>query len=64
VSAIATDAHNLLHRPPVLAEAREAVRSRYGEVAARMLTETNPAAIIGLEGCILPVGSIHAMTGT
>ena len=46
VTAIATDSHNLLHRPPVLAEARDVVRLRYGEGAATALTQTNPATIV------------------
>ena len=47
VTAVATDAHNLLHRPPVLAEARVAIRTRYGDQAAEALTESNPASIVG-----------------
>jgi protein-tyrosine phosphatase len=47
VTAVATDAHNLLHRPPVLAEARHAIRMRYGDQAATRLTESNPALIVG-----------------
>lgn len=47
VTAVATDAHNLLHRPPVLAEARHAIRMRYGDQAAGRLTESNPALIVG-----------------
>ena len=46
VSVIATDAHNLEHRPPLLAQARVAVASRYGADAAALLTEFNPARII------------------
>jgi protein-tyrosine phosphatase len=45
-TAVATDAHNLRHRPPVLAEARHALEMRYGRNAARLLTETNPAIIV------------------
>jgi protein-tyrosine phosphatase len=45
-TAVATDAHNLRHRPPVLAEARHALRMRFGPEAAVALTETNPGAIV------------------
>lgn len=46
VSVIATDAHNLLHRPPMLREAREAVSSLYGTTIAIRLTEETPAEIL------------------
>jgi len=45
-TVVATDSHNLRHRPPVLAEARHALRSRYGYEAAEVLTQLNPAAIV------------------
>jgi len=47
VSVIATDAHNMRSRPPVLAEGRAAIEHRYGATAAALLTEVNPARIIG-----------------
>lgn len=47
VTVIATDAHNITHRPPILAEARQALTARYGEKAAVLLTGVNPAAIFG-----------------
>lgn len=47
VTVIATDAHNLAHRPPVLAEARHELRIRYGNEAAEVLTLSNPARITG-----------------
>lgn len=46
VTIIATDAHNLAHRPPLLREAREFIRQRYGDRLAYRLTEYNAAAII------------------
>ncbi len=46
VYAIATDAHNLAHRPPMLQEARAAIAQRYGGEAATALTITNPAALL------------------
>lgn len=55
VTVIATDAHNLAHRPPLLAEARGAVLARYGAEAAEALTLTTPARIIGVEAPPIPV---------
>ena len=46
VTVVATDAHNLAHRPPILAEARAELARRYGSEAAMQLTLGNPAAII------------------
>lgn len=48
VSVVATDAHNLKHRPPVLAEARAIIQKRYGATAAALLTLVNPGRIVGL----------------
>jgi len=45
-TAVATDAHNLRHRPPVLAEARQVLTADYGEDFARQLTVTHPLAIV------------------
>ena len=47
VTVLATDAHNLEHRPPVLAEGRQAIEERYGEPAAELLTQVNPGLIVG-----------------
>jgi protein-tyrosine phosphatase len=47
VTVVATDAHDLRHRPPVLREARHALRMRWGETAAVALTETTPASLLG-----------------
>lgn len=56
-TAVATDAHNLRHRPPVLAEARHALTLRYGEDTARELTELNPLLIVaGRDDATLPAG--------
>lgn len=46
VAVVATDSHNLLHRPPILKEAREAITKLYGSGLAHRLTEETPAAII------------------
>ena len=48
VTVIASDAHNLQHRPPRMAEARAALAARYGEPAAVLLTETHPGRVVGL----------------
>ena len=48
VTAVASDAHNLSHRPPRMAMAREALALRYGVEAAMQLTELNPGRIVGL----------------
>jgi protein-tyrosine phosphatase len=47
VEVVATDAHNLTHRPPLLREAREAIELLYGSGLAHRLTEETPAAIVG-----------------
>lgn len=46
VHLVASDAHNLTGRPPVLSAAREEVRLRLGDEAARDLFERFPAMII------------------
>lgn len=46
VAVVATDAHNMAHRPPVLREARDAIAKLYGSGLAHRLTEEMPAAII------------------
>lgn len=46
-TVVATDSHNLRHRPPVLAQAREVLMARYGAEAAQLLTEGHPRAIVG-----------------
>lgn len=48
VTAVATDAHNLGHRPPVLAEARAMIQQRHGDSAAALLTDVNPGRIWGI----------------
>ena len=45
-TVVASDAHHPRHRPPALREARRALAARYGEEAARLLTQSNPAAIV------------------
>lgn len=47
VQVLATDAHNLEHRPPDLAQGREAAARHYGEAAAWSLVRDWPAKIVG-----------------
>ena len=46
---IASDAHNLQHRPPVLSEAVDAAAELVGEQEAQNLVLHNPAKLIGIE---------------
>jgi protein-tyrosine phosphatase len=46
VHFLATDAHDTLHRPPILSAARKVVAKEWGEAFATELVETNPAAVI------------------
>jgi len=48
VFAVATDAHNLEHRPPELAAGRAAVERFADAEMARTLTRVNPARLLGL----------------
>jgi protein-tyrosine phosphatase len=45
VTVLATDAHNVQHRPPLLREAAEAVASWYGDERAEQLVEIAPAEL-------------------
>lgn len=45
VTVIASDAHNLQHRPPLLAEGRERAAALIGDAAAEALVLTRPATI-------------------
>jgi protein-tyrosine phosphatase len=54
VHLIASDAHDPLKRPPGLAEARQAVRSGWGEEVAEILFTENPRAVV--EGTPIPGG--------
>jgi protein-tyrosine phosphatase len=46
IHVLATDSHDVRHRPPVLSEAARLVRDRLGDAAARRLTEEIPRAIL------------------
>ena len=48
IFALATDAHNLEHRPPDLAAGCAAVATLAGAAQARVLTQLNPAQLLGL----------------
>lgn len=56
VHILATDAHDPLRRPPLLAEGREAAARRVGEQAAKDMVLTRPAGVVGnLHPEILPL---------
>jgi protein-tyrosine phosphatase len=46
VHIVATDCHNVEHRPPVLSEARAVLEKRYGAETANALVLDNPAAVV------------------
>jgi protein-tyrosine phosphatase len=46
IHVIASDAHDLKNRPPVLSAARQKVVELAGEILAKRLTDDNPAAIV------------------
>jgi protein-tyrosine phosphatase len=46
VDLLATDAHDIKHRPPRLSEARDLVETRCGEATATWLVATNPLYIL------------------
>lgn len=53
IFAVATDAHNLEHRPPDLAAGRAEVERLTNAVVADLLTRTNPARLLGLSAATL-----------
>ena len=46
---IATDSHNMEHRPPDLAQGRDVIAEIVGNRMAQRMVETRPARILGLE---------------
>ena len=46
---IATDSHNMEHRPPDLAQGRDVIAEIMGNRMAQRMVETRPARILGLE---------------
>ena len=49
---IATDSHNMEHRPPDLAQGREALEDVVGARMAKRMVETRPSRILGLESAL------------
>jgi len=45
---VATDAHNLNNRPPLLSEGKAALQQRYGDAVAHSMVFEKPARILGL----------------
>jgi len=48
ITVLATDAHNVKHRPPVLSKGYEAAKKIVGELAAKALVLDNPRIITGI----------------
>ena len=48
VHVVASDAHNLTHRPPILSTAYRAIEQRWGKPAAHEVLTKHPAKILGL----------------
>lgn len=46
VHFLATDAHDLTRRPPLLSDARKALAKTYGKETAHALVESNPGAVV------------------
>ncbi|MEL6922094.1 MAG: CpsB/CapC family capsule biosynthesis tyrosine phosphatase [Pseudomonadota bacterium] len=46
VDVVATDAHNVTARPPILSRARDWIAAEYGEIVAKRLTVDNPMRIL------------------
>jgi len=47
VTVVASDAHNIAHRPPLMAQARAALAAGWGDELALRLTRDNPQTIVG-----------------
>jgi protein-tyrosine phosphatase len=47
VNMVASDAHNLRHRPPLMREAADVIATRYGDAVAQRLFESAPTEIAG-----------------
>lgn len=62
VDVVASDAHNLTGRPPVLSAARDAVSERLGENAGQIMVEDNPLLI--LQNLPLPKKSRRIVNNT
>jgi protein-tyrosine phosphatase len=57
VDILATDAHNITGRPPVLSKARDVVAARLGDKKATFMVEGGPAMILG--NLLLPAKAIR-----
>jgi len=57
VHFLASDAHDCIHRPPLLDEAWRYIARHYGEETARLLLEDNPHA--ALTGADLPIAEME-----
>jgi protein-tyrosine phosphatase len=60
VHVVATDAHNLESRPPILSAARDVIRTRYSEALANALFVAIPGAIVS--GATVPRSSSYIRT--
>lgn len=49
VSFVATDAHNLRSRPPLMSQARNLIRARFGLDVAERLTLGNPSKLLAVQ---------------
>ena len=54
VHVIASDGHDCEHRPPVMDQAREWLRKKYGDAMAEALCVTNPGATLTGDDMYLP----------
>ncbi len=66
VHILATDAHDLRHRPPLLAEGRAAAARRVGEDEARHMVHTRPRAMVinaAPDSVPLPQGKPRSKSG-
>jgi protein-tyrosine phosphatase len=61
VHIVASDGHDLEHRPPVLDEVSQYLEKKYGAEAAELLTTANPMAII--QGAELPMTAPAQFSG-
>jgi protein-tyrosine phosphatase len=63
VHVIASDGHDLEHRPPRMDEARAWLAEHYSEATAELLTNTNPGAALTGEPMLAPAGDARQMQG-
>ncbi len=63
VHVVATDTHNLAHRPPRLREARDYLYHRFGLGMALRLTEETPGLILSARSDFHPLPRMHSPAG-